>query len=416
MNAETNAIFKDIKMKRFRSFDDASKTIILLMSKLIAINTLFIAKNNDCINEMVKVFNRDNVLLEEGDTLPFEETYCKLAVEHGMKPLIIPDITKSELSKDLHITKNLGTGSFIGIPIFFGNGDNYGTICGLDTKPFVFTREHIELFETMASLLTYVLELDESHRNIQDLLSQKKKQEDILNNDLDMAYQVQKSLLSIPLNEEKIKINASHVPSFKLAGDSYYWYKVDDYRYAIILIDVMGHGISASLVSMYISTLLRETVQKVVDPELVIQELNRYMGALPDSQKYVSYYFTAIYMVIDTDKKTVEYVNAGHPPGIAFIDGKKQILLEGGSPAIGFFEQIKVNKTTIHYAEEIQLMLYTDGLIEANIPNEEQFMDKLHSLTFQKWKQFDSPIQFVFPETNLVSQSDDITIIMIKAK
>lgn len=118
MNAETNAIFKDIKMKRFRSFDDASKTIILLMSKLIAINTLFIAKNNNCINEMVKVFNRDNVLLEEGDTLPFEETYCKLAVEHGMKPLIIPDITKSELSKDLHITKNLGTGSFIGIPIF----------------------------------------------------------------------------------------------------------------------------------------------------------------------------------------------------------------------------------------------------------------------------------------------------------
>ncbi|MGE6376636.1 SpoIIE family protein phosphatase [Peribacillus muralis] len=333
-----------------------------------------------------------------------------------MNPLIIPDITKSELSKNLNITRNLGTGSFIGIPIYFGNGDNYGTICGLDTESFVFTKDHIDLFETMASLLTYVLDLDESHKSIQALLSQRKKQEEILNNDLDMAYQVQKSLLSIPLNEENIQIEASHVPSFKLAGDSYYWYKIDDHRYAIILIDIMGHGISASLVCMYISTVLRETVQQVVDPELVIQELNRYMASLPNSQKYVSYYFTAIYMVIDTDEKTVEYVNSGHPPGIAFVDGAKEVLLEGGSPAIGFFEQIQVKKTIIRYINEIQLMLYTDGLIEANIPNEGEFMNKLHLLTSQKWEQFDTPISYVLPEKKLVNQTDDITIIMIKAK
>ncbi|WP_078411412.1 GAF domain-containing protein [Priestia abyssalis] len=156
-------------IKTFKNFEEAAESILHMMGKFIDINTFFIAKNDTHTNEIVKVLNKDDALLEPGDTLPFKETFCKLSVERGKKVLIIPDINKSDLTVSLNVTKRLGSGCFIGIPIYYEDGENYGTICGLDTKPFTFTQSHIELFETMASLLTYVLELDRANKQIENL-------------------------------------------------------------------------------------------------------------------------------------------------------------------------------------------------------------------------------------------------------
>ncbi|PPA70832.1 STAS domain-containing protein [Jeotgalibacillus proteolyticus] len=154
--------------KKFTNFDEAADSILRMMSKMLKINTLFIAKNDQKTNEIVKVVNKE-VLLKEGDKLPFEETFCKLSVDHGKNVLFIPDITKSDLTNALNVTRNLGSGSFVGLPIFYEDGRNYGTICGLDTEQFNLTEEHVELFETMSSLLSYCLELDDANRQIQTL-------------------------------------------------------------------------------------------------------------------------------------------------------------------------------------------------------------------------------------------------------
>jgi len=152
-----------------RNFDEAAETILKFISTVIPINTLFIAKNDRCINEIEKVLNREDILLNEGEQLPFQETYCKLSVDHGNKILLIPDLKDSELTKNMGVTHSLGGGGFIGIPIYYGTGENYGTICGLDNKPFEFKEEHIELFSTMASLLSYVLDLDRVNREVEGL-------------------------------------------------------------------------------------------------------------------------------------------------------------------------------------------------------------------------------------------------------
>jgi len=158
-----------LPLKTFRSFDEAADQILHMMSKFIHINTLFIARNDQQTNEIVKALNHEEKLVQAGDTLPFEETLCKISVDKGHKPLVIPDLSKSELTMSLDVTKTLGGGCFIGIPIYYANGENYGTICGLDTKDFAFQEEHIELFGTVASLLTYVLELDQANQQIQNL-------------------------------------------------------------------------------------------------------------------------------------------------------------------------------------------------------------------------------------------------------
>lgn len=158
-----------IKGKTFRNFDEAAQSILNVMSLVIDMNTLFIARNDKKTNRIVKAVNANETLLSEGDELPFHETYCKLSVDHGKDVLLIEDITKNPHSLHLNVTENLGSGSFIGIPIYYENGENYGTICGLDTKNMTFTEKQVEVFETMASILTYVLELDRANQQIQKL-------------------------------------------------------------------------------------------------------------------------------------------------------------------------------------------------------------------------------------------------------
>ncbi|OOE14975.1 histidine kinase [Fictibacillus arsenicus] len=155
--------------KSVKNFEEATENILNFMSKLININTLFIAKNDQKVNEIKKVINKEQTLLEEGSTLPFHETFCKVSVDQGKEILLIEDILENEHTKHLNVTASLGSGSFIAIPIYYEDGENYGTICGLDTNRFEFTEQHAELFQTMSSLLTYVLELDKANKEIKDL-------------------------------------------------------------------------------------------------------------------------------------------------------------------------------------------------------------------------------------------------------
>ncbi|RWZ54631.1 STAS domain-containing protein [Halobacillus fulvus] len=156
-------------LQKLNNFDEAADTILRMIGSIANVNTVFIAKNNNCTNEIIKVLNEKDELIHTGDKLPFDQTFCSLSVNHGHRALVIEDILENELTKDLKVTKELGSGSFIGIPINYENGENYGTICGLDTKSIHFSKDHVELFETASSLLSYVLELDAAHKEITNL-------------------------------------------------------------------------------------------------------------------------------------------------------------------------------------------------------------------------------------------------------
>ncbi|UUZ97697.1 serine/threonine-protein phosphatase [Paenibacillus sp. P25] len=142
-----------------------------------------------------------------------------------------------------------------------------------------------------------------------------------------------------------------------------------------MLLDIMGHGISSSLVCMFISSVMQDTITRYVSPEFVITELNRYMNQLNGKKHSVSYYFTAIYLLIDTERKTIEYVNAGHPPGLLFEEGKPPVYLNPGACAVGFFDQMEITKQTFTYERPIRIVLYTDGLLE-ELPLPEDFPEE----------------------------------------
>ncbi|MEI4615643.1 fused response regulator/phosphatase [Bacillus cereus] len=339
----------------------------------------------------------------------FEYIQCgKDSSRHNEIDLILLDIMMPEID-GLEVCRRLQKEEkFKDIPIIFVTAleDANKLAEALDMGAMDYITKPINKVELLARMRVAL--------RLKSELNWHKEQEENLRNELDLATQVQRNLLSSPLREDHIKIEASYLPSFKLAGDMYYWYKIDENRYGIILLDVMGHGVSASLVCMFISSVLRETIKCLIDPELVIKELNKYMTLLHNENDNIPYYFTAIYLVVNTEDRTVEYVNAGHPSGYVLVDETNVVELDRGSCAVGFFDEIKVKKTIIPFEKNAQILLFTDGVLEAIANDEFEAEEKLRTFTERKWGDLEGEIEGFYKEEQKKAQSDDMCLIMIQ--
>ncbi|UOE55854.1 fused response regulator/phosphatase [Bacillus sp. CMF12] len=244
-----------------------------------------------------------------------------------------------------------------------------------------------------------------------------KEQENKIKNELDLSMQVQTSMLSEPIYHEHTLLKASYLPANKLAGDMYYWHQIDEHRFAAIQLDMMGHGISASLVCMFISSVLRDAIRTCSDPEYVMKELNRWMNSLNQRNQRIPYYFTAIYLVLNKKDKTVEYVNAGHPAGYALTDKKEMVSLSSNMCAVGFFEDITIQKETIPYIDSIQLLLFTDGVeeaVEQNNLNPCEYLQRFASFHWNAARTAE-PIDMILTKQQQASADDDMCVVLVQA-
>ena len=206
-----------------------------------------------------------------------------------------------------------------------------------------------------------------------------------LQDEIKLAKYVQKSVLGAPIEDRNIKIDARYIPSKELSGDMYCWHKIEDGIYGIMLLDVMGHGVSSALVGMSIRSLLRGVIMRLVDPIKVISELNNHMNNLfMENDEMISYYFSAIYVLIDTYKKKVEYVNAGNPPALAMTEDVFQ--MKEGSIAVGLMPNMRISKGSFSYDNSLRMLLYTDGILDfagekpsIGIKNMEEYFKRFNS-------------------------------------
>lgn len=335
-----------------------------------------------------------------------------LSKNHGRSSfnLILLDIMMPEIDGIEACRRITATEEYKDIPVIFVTalGDTHKLAEALDAGGSDYLMKPINKVELLARIRAALRLKEEKdwHKN----------QDEKISYELDLATKVQRSLLSEPILNNQIKITRSYKPSSNLAGDMYYWQQIDQDRYAIFMFDMMGHGIPASLVCMYISSILREAVRNVVDPEKVILELNRCMTLLEEKTKLTSYYLTGIYLLVDTKSKTIEYVNAGHPPGYLYIDGKDLIEMGQRNTAIGFFEEMHINKITIPYTDSFQALIFTDGVAEAIDNDETKALAHLREIGKYQWseKEAVAPLNVILPEEKQANQHDDMCVILVR--
>ncbi|WIV19657.1 ATP-binding protein [Paenibacillus polygoni] len=182
------------KSRFFQNFEEAASHIIDVLKSLIQAETIFIATNDGVTNKILKAFNRAEILVQEGVSLPCKQSYCSLV---GREPVVISSTLEHPITKELDITGQIGNHSFVGVPISYKSGRLFGTLCVLDSSSAVIKDEDIQTLSSMAMFLSYIIELEriidlEVKRN--EMLYRDKKEFELkvqkLRNEVQMADQM----------------------------------------------------------------------------------------------------------------------------------------------------------------------------------------------------------------------------------
>lgn len=189
-----------------------------------------------------------------------------------------------------------------------------------------------------------------------------------LERDLTLSKNLQQHVLSSPYEDEQFRIKGFYQPSYELGGDFYQWKKIGDHLYIVLIIDVMGHGIASSLLTMSlnaeISSLLRRGIHH---PASLLTKLNQHMFDLFVKDKEtggVHAYFTCICLLIDTKKERIQYVNAGHPNFLLKGQAGHSLSIPSNEIPVGMIRGHQFQAEELPFTRPCHLFLYTDGLME----------------------------------------------------
>ncbi|MGX9136541.1 SpoIIE family protein phosphatase [Rummeliibacillus sp. JY-2-4R] len=181
--------------------------------------------------------------------------------------------------------------------------------------------------------------------------------------ELELARKIQQTSLTKPIHNEHIEMETFYKASKELSGDIYGIYQLDSNRYGIIILDVMGHGISSALITMSLHALFHRLImEEGLTIDKVMKELDNHLHELFHNNEDARHYCTAIFLLIDTDKQKIDYINAGHPSALWQDDTGAQFELHSTTPPLGLFEGVKFKTQTLSYTNRGRLLLYTDGI------------------------------------------------------
>ncbi|MBN1553176.1 MAG: SpoIIE family protein phosphatase [Phycisphaerae bacterium] len=238
-----------------------------------------------------------------------------------------------------------------------------------------------EIVELKKSVNQLGVQLTQYMRN----LTREVQARQAVESELSVASQIQQSLLphSFPPfpEHDEFSLHAITRAAKQVGGDFYDFFFIDPKRLVILVGDVSGKGVPASLFMAVTRTVMRIVCAHKDDPAEALASANRLLCRDKDTDLFVTL-FLAYYHL---DSGVLEYGNAGHnPPFLVSPDGKTRMLDETGGLilAIDPTEVYKMDKITVSPAQT--LVLYTDGVTEAMSPTREQFGEERFAELLQR--------------------------------
>ncbi len=245
-----------------------------------------------------------------------------------------------------------------------------------------------------------------------------------LEHELKMARSVQEIL--IPQNGTQdlagFRIASHSSPTLAVGGDFFDVWEIDENRIGVFISDVMGHGVSAAFVTVFIKTLLTEYRAQLGDnPAALMQMLNTRFSDIISSRLFM--FATAFCAIFDLAKKQLICANAGHP--FPFLQHGIQTPCELiGDKNTGNGLGIERDSTyQIHdypFDTSSQLLLYTDGAYEIKNPKGEDFTTERLQHIVETCTEH-TPLLFIQRVSeaitafaNAIPNDDDMTLIAIK--
>ncbi len=160
---------------------------------------------------------------------------------------------------------------------------------------------------------------------------------------------------------EGFEIHAAHQPCTELAGDLYDYASVGAGQVALLIADVVGHGVSAAMLTGIVKSAFNASHVDDYAPLSVVRRISEGIAAF-EADRFV----TVLSARISGPEGRLEYVNAGHEGGVMVgPSGELTPLASTGpliSPALPF---VTWDQNVAQWRSGSQVLLYTDGIAEA---------------------------------------------------
>lgn len=206
----------------------------------------------------------------------------------------------------------------------------------------------------------------ERTKELKKLVKEKEQYICLIQEELVFAQTVQQHFLPQAMPEfETLDLSSFYVPAVEVGGDFFDVIMLDVNRVALLIFDVSGHGLAASLVTAIGKSSFAVHLQTSQSPARVLELVNRDIVASTPKDMYI----TAFLMVIDLDTRMATYARAGHvPPMLYRARQGKVVELRCVGLYLGIMEDTFYEEKTLQFDEGDRLLLYTDGLTEAMNP------------------------------------------------
>jgi len=236
--------------------------------------------------------------------------------------------------------------------------------------------------------------------------------------ELTIASSIQMAMLSTDFPErDEFDIYANVTPAKEVGGDLYDFF-VEGNKLYFAVGDVSGKGVPAALYMAITRAAFRFICKLGFSVEGIVEHLNNIFAEGNESNMFVTMFVGCIDLVT----YEMKYCNAGHNPIIICEStGQARYLRAKANIAAGLFEGFKYEGESIFLQSGSRILVYTDGVTEAERADKEQYGEE-RLLEFSKNRKEDSKdfttklVKSVKEFTEGNEQNDDITILTIKMK
>lgn len=228
-----------------------------------------------------------------------------------------------------------------------------------DKRSFV----NLNFIQTLTNIIVVAIE---NKRMAKESIKQ-----EAVNKELEIASEMQRLLFpeELPTNH-KIDISAKYLSHSEVSGDYYDYIQLNDDEFIMCIADVSGKGIAAAMLMANFQATVRTLYNyKRFELEEMVHELNAKFFNSAKGEKFVTF-FIAEY---NSKTRKLKYVNAGHNWPI-LIRGKSSTFLNKGCIGLGMLPELPfLESETLTIESNTTLILYTDGIVELENNEDEQF-------------------------------------------
>ena len=296
--------------------------------------------------------------------------------EKGQAALVLDAQTDERFAAAESILSS-GVRSLIAAPLLDSSGSHGMIVLSSRIHVRRFSEQDLELLTALGSVAALRI------RNLS--LAEEGARRRALEKEMALAREIQLALLPEHLPEiPGYSVFAVNDASRAVSGDFYEFQGRDDSDEQVIVIaDVSGKGMAASLLAASFDALLMGPIEVGHPPDLICAKVSRRLFMKTPPERYV----TAFIAALDPATGRVSYTNAGHNPGLLVrADGTVQRLEANGMP-LGLFPVVEYERVEIVLGPGDLVVLYTDGITEAANPKGDEFgLDRLQAVV-QKYSQ-----------------------------